>query len=99
MTQPAPSRVVRPLRRGQLTIPVEFRRHLGIDENTLLQLTLREDRIEITPVIASPAKGSAWLRELYDLFAPVRQDAENLAEAEVDALMNDAIEEVRAERR
>lgn len=46
MTYPPLTRIVRPLRRGQLTIPAEFRQRLGISEDTLLQLTLREDKIE-----------------------------------------------------
>lgn len=99
MAQTPLPRVVRPLRRGQLTIPVEFRRQLGIDDDTLLQLTLKENKIEITPVVTTPTKGSAWLRELYDLFAPVRQDAADLSEADVDTLIDEAIEEVRSERR
>jgi AbrB family looped-hinge helix DNA binding protein len=36
-----------PQKRGRITIPVEFRRKLGIDENTPLHLKLVEDRIEI----------------------------------------------------
>ena len=36
-----------PQKRGRITIPVEFRRKLGIDENTPLHLKLVEDQIEI----------------------------------------------------
>jgi bifunctional DNA-binding transcriptional regulator/antitoxin component of YhaV-PrlF toxin-antitoxin module len=30
------ARLVKPLRRGQITIPIEFRRELGITDDTLL---------------------------------------------------------------
>ena len=89
-----PTRIVRPLRRGQLTIPAEFRRRLGIDDDTLLQLTLHEDKIEIVPVVTAPAVGKCWAKELYEMFAPVRADAQAMNEAEIDSL----IDEVRAQR-
>ena len=53
------AQVVRPLRRGQLTIPAEFRRRLGISDDTLLQLTLHEDKIEIVPVVTKPVASMA----------------------------------------
>ena len=34
------SRIVRPLRGGQITIPAEFRKELGITEESVLQVTL-----------------------------------------------------------
>jgi AbrB family looped-hinge helix DNA binding protein len=91
------TRVVRPLRRGQLTIPAEFRRRLGIADDTLLQLTLQEGKIEITPVMATPAAEMAWARELYAMFAPVRQEAQELEEAEIDTLIDEAVDEVRSQ--
>jgi AbrB family looped-hinge helix DNA binding protein len=91
------TRVVRPLRRGQLTIPAEFRRRLGIADDTLLQLTLQEGKIEITPVVATPAAEMAWARELYAMFAPVRQEAQELEEAEIDALIDETVDEVRSQ--
>ena len=45
------TKLVRPLSRGQITIPVEFRKKLGIDSNTILSLALRGNKIEITPAI------------------------------------------------
>lgn len=48
--QPRMSKIVRPLPKGQITIPAEFRRRLGIDEETLLTLTLQDGSIEIRPV-------------------------------------------------
>lgn len=91
------TRIVCPLRRGQLTIPAEFRRRLGIDDDTLLQLTLYEDKIEIVPVVTKPVAGMAWARELYEMFAPIRQEAQRMDEAEIEALIDEAIDEVRSQ--
>ena len=91
------TRVVRPIRRGQLTIPAEFRRKLGIDDDTLLQLTLQEGKIEITPVVTTPVSEMAWARELYAVFAPVRQEAQGMDEADIDALIDKAVDEVRSQ--
>jgi AbrB family looped-hinge helix DNA binding protein len=91
--------VVRPLRRGQITLPQEFRRRLGIGDDTLLEIRLAGDHVEIRPVVARPAAGSEWARELYELFAPVRQQAEGLTEEEIDRDIEEAISETRAARR
>ncbi|MEW6405552.1 MAG: AbrB/MazE/SpoVT family DNA-binding domain-containing protein [Chloroflexota bacterium] len=90
------TQIIRPLRRGQITIPAEFRRRLDIKDDTLLQLTLRQGKIEITPVVAAPVAGSAWARGLYDVFAPVRQAAKAMDEGEIDALIDEAVEEARS---
>jgi AbrB family looped-hinge helix DNA binding protein len=45
-----PTRFVKPYAKGQVTIPVEFRQRLGIDENTILRMELKGSRIEITPL-------------------------------------------------
>jgi AbrB family looped-hinge helix DNA binding protein len=44
------TRLLRPRARGQITIPVEFRRRLRIGENTILRVTLRGLKIEILPL-------------------------------------------------
>lgn len=97
MAQPSLTQIVRPLRRGQLTIPVEFRRRLGIDDDTLLQMTLHEGKIEITPVVTIPVVSTAWARELYAMFAPIREEAGPMDEAEIDTLIDEAIDEVRSQ--
>ena len=45
------TKLVRPLSRGQITIPIEFRKKLGIDTNTILNLVLKGNKIEITPAM------------------------------------------------
>jgi len=52
------SKLVRPLPRGQITLPVEFRRRLKIDAQTILSLTLKDDRVEIVPLRPVPQDAS-----------------------------------------
>jgi bifunctional DNA-binding transcriptional regulator/antitoxin component of YhaV-PrlF toxin-antitoxin module len=49
MPTPAKLRLVRPLAKGQITLPVAFRRELGIDAATILRVALRQGKIEISP--------------------------------------------------
>ena len=44
------TRIVRPLAKGQITIPAPFRRELGIDESTPLRVTLLPDRLEVARI-------------------------------------------------
>ena len=90
------TRVVRSLRNGQMTIPAEFRRRLGIDDDSLLQVTLAQDELRIKPLrTAERPTGSPWLKELYDRFAPVREEAKAYSEAEIDRAIDDAVAAVR----
>jgi hypothetical protein len=51
--------------------------------------------------VASDTKGSPWLKELYDYFAPVREEIleRGISEDEVNADIDAAVAAVRAERR
>ena len=90
------TRIIRPLRGGQITIPAEFRRKLGLGPDDLLKLTLLEGELRIKPVhITETGEGSPWLKELYDLFAPVREEAKGLSEQEIDAAVDRALDAVR----
>src|SRR5215216_3158783 len=96
------TKLVRPLRGGQVTIPAAFRKELGIDEETMLRMTLVDGELRIKPVQVTEApNGSAWLRELYEYFAPVREEIlrRGISEEEVNADIDAAIAEVRAEQR
>lgn len=95
------TKLVKPLRSGQMTIPIEFRRELGIDENTLLEVSVSDGGFHAFPVeTRSASKGSPWLKELYDYFAPVRQEIldRGITEEEVNADIDAAIAEYREER-
>lgn len=61
------ARVVPLPARGQVTLPTEFRKRLGLAEGDLLQISLAGDRIEIRPVIPPGQK----LREYTE--AEIRQ--------------------------
>lgn len=90
------TRIVRPLRSGQFTIPAEFRRRLGISDDTLLQVTLESGELRVKPLrVAETAAGSPWMGQLYDLFAPVRDEAKELPEKEIDAAIDRAVAAVR----
>src|SRR3954447_18792746 len=92
------TKIVRSLRNGEITIPIEFRRELGIESDTLLQQTLDNGELRIVPVRATRARGSAWLRDLYEQFAPVREEAAAYTEDEINAAIDDALNAVRSNR-
>lgn len=88
------TRTVRPLRNGQITIPIDFRRELGISDDSLLQVTLEGDELRIVKLRAAPAAaGSPWLAELYERFAPVRQEAidSGYTEEEISEAIDQAV--------
>ena len=96
------TKLVRSLRGGQITIPIEFRRALGIDEETLRRVTLEDGALRVTPVQAEKnVAGPNPLRELYEYFAPVREEilASGITQEELWAEIDAAIAEVRAEKR
>ena len=89
-------KIIKPLRSGQITIPVDFREKLGIGTDTLLQIKLIEGELRIKPVqISDKPKGSPWLKELYDYFAPARKEAAKYTEEEINADIDRAVKEVR----
>ena len=96
------STVVTTLHNGQLTIPAEFRRALAIDEDAVLEVALGNGRLTITPVRSGEStptpEGSPWLRDLYELFAPVREEAQAYSEVEIDAAIDAAVKAVRSKR-
>ena len=61
-----------------------------------------DGELRLKPVrVANEPQGSPWLRELYEYFAPVRQEIldRGISEEEVNADIDAAIAAVRAERR
>ena len=88
-------KLVRPLRGGQITIPAEFRSALGIDERSLLEVTLTKRELTLRPVKVTPERGSEWVEELYEVFAPVREQASEFNEDEVNADIDEAVASVR----
>jgi AbrB family looped-hinge helix DNA binding protein len=95
----ATTRVVRQLRSGQITIPSEFRKKLGIEKDSLLQLTLTRDEISLKLMpTADNVAGSPWFKELYEEFAAVRDEANAFTPEEINGAIDGAIRSVRQKR-
>ena len=77
------TRVVRPLPKGQITIPVAMRRALGITEDTLLEVALEGDRLVVKVM---PSRSGSF--RIYD----DDEVGELLAE---DRLTEESVERVR----
>lgn len=101
MTEQA-STVVQVLRGGKIPIPAAFRKELGIDDESLVQIIIVAGELRIRPAHARDTEeGSPGLRALYEYFAPVREEilARGISEEEVNADIDAAIAASRAERR
>lgn len=97
----AETKLVRPLRNGQMTIPVAFRRQLGIGPETMLQVSIDGDALRVKPVtLAELDDNRDWLRKLYEYFAPARAEAieRGYTEDEINEWIDEAVREVRAQR-
>ncbi len=92
-------KVVKQLRHGQITIPKELREAIGLEEDDLLSISVSGDKLEVEPVkIASKKRGSPWAKELYELFAPVRESLRDRSEGEVDEAIDQALKEGREKK-
>lgn len=90
------SKIVRPLRSGQITIPSDFREKLGIDADTLLQVNLIHGELRIKPVqVSQRASGSPWLREAYEAFTDIRKELKKYSEEEINEAIDKAVKAVR----
>jgi AbrB family looped-hinge helix DNA binding protein len=89
---------VRPRRDGRITIPAEFRRELGIGDETTLRLTVADGELRLRPVGKRETDGASWFKELYDYFAPARQEAieKGYTDEEINGWIDQAVAEVRA---
>ena len=96
------TKVVRARKKGQITIPDAFRKELGIEEDSLLRVRVEEGELRIRPVeVREATEGSPWLRELYEYFAPVREeaDARGYTDEEINAWIDEAVAAVRRDQR
>ncbi|MCW1969432.1 MAG: AbrB/MazE/SpoVT family DNA-binding domain-containing protein [Anaerolineae bacterium] len=94
------SKVVRPLRSGQITIPAAFRRALGIDADTLLRISINGNQLRIEAAsVEYKTHHDDWFKALYEEFAPARNAlVEKFSEEELDQLIDTSVQEVRKER-
>jgi len=82
-----------------VTLPADVRKSLGIKKGDLVAVTETTGTVVIKPVQIKETAGSPWLRELYDYFAPVRQEAteKGYTEAQIDDAIDQAVAAVRAQ--
>ena len=91
------TRLVRPLRNGQITLPAAFRRALQLDLAPLLQITLEGQELRLRAFFPEKLEtGSVWLRDLYFLLAPARRAAADLTDHDPDALIDLALATLRS---
>jgi bifunctional DNA-binding transcriptional regulator/antitoxin component of YhaV-PrlF toxin-antitoxin module len=91
------TRIVRQLRGGQITIPADYRRKLGITDDSLLQMSEEAGELRIRPVRITDQSNSDWIKGLYDLFAPVRVQTSKHSEKQVNDAIDEAVQAVRKE--
>jgi len=91
-------RVVKQLRHGQITIPKDLRKEAGIEPGDLLEIELVEGKLQVEPVHAAPKESNAWLKELYEIYAPVRKKLRRFSEQEINDAIDEAVKEVRADK-
>jgi len=73
------TRVVQLPSRGQITLPTEFRRKLGLTEGSLLQISLVDDKIVIRPVPPTDVKLREYTEaEISQFLADDRIDEETV---------------------
>ncbi|MDQ6604653.1 MAG: AbrB/MazE/SpoVT family DNA-binding domain-containing protein [Chloroflexota bacterium] len=101
LSKQSKQRLVRVQEKGQVTLPAEMRRSLGLKKGDLVAVTSTDGGVLIKLVEIKEQQGSPWLKELYDYFAPVREEirARGLSEEEVNADIDAAVREVRARQR
>ena len=101
LSKQSKQRLVRVQEKGQVTLPAEMRKSLGLKKGDLVAVTSTDGGVLIKPVEIKEQQGSPWLKELYDYFAPVREEirARGLSEEEVNADIDAAVREVRARQR
>ncbi len=78
-----------------MTIPADYRCRLGITDESLLQIRTEGGDLRIKPVKVTDQTGSDWVKELYDLFAPVRTQAGKVNEKDVNETIDEAVQAVR----
>jgi AbrB family looped-hinge helix DNA binding protein len=90
-------KIVRVLRAGQVTIPKEIRKELGMEAGGMVAFELKDGKLSVEPVgLIQAGQGSPWLEELYAIFEPVREALKDVPEEEINKWIDEAVAEVRA---
>lgn len=91
-------RLVKRLRRGQITIPKEFRDALGLGADDRVSVALEEGKLVIEPVRLTMTMGSPWLKGLYDHLAPVTESVEEVPEENINPAIDATVKKARSRR-
>ena len=93
--------MVKPQDDGSIVIPAEFAEELGVTQETELRVVLDGGEVRVRPIAErDQGRDTQWLRDLYDLFAPVRQEAidRGYTDEEINSWIDQAFGEVRADQ-
>ena len=84
--------------KGQMTIPAEIRNTLKLTEGDVLEAEIESGRIVLTPKVVMDR--AAAFRELDEIAARAEESwrAQGLSDEKVERLIEETVEEVRAER-
>ena len=94
-----PTAYVVMIENGKIAIPAEILNAMGLTEGSPVRLRLTEGTVRVEPAPESRDVRVNPLAELYDWFAPTRAHvlAQGYTDEEIDADIDAAIAEVRAE--
>jgi bifunctional DNA-binding transcriptional regulator/antitoxin component of YhaV-PrlF toxin-antitoxin module len=97
----ATQKIVKSTKNGQITIPIEFRKLLDNDGESLWQVTLDDNELRVSPVRTIEGGDSDWYERLYERFAPARAEAieRGYTDEEINGWIDEAVAAVRAKRR
>lgn len=84
--------------KGQMTLPVEIREQLSLDEGDLLEANVEKGRIVLTPKTVIDRAAAFARMNAIATKAEKRWRAEGKTDEEMEQLINETVEEVRSER-
>ncbi len=92
--------IVKLKQKGQLTLPVEIRRELALDEGDVLEAQVKDGRIVLTPKELVDRRREAAFKRIDEIAerARARWEAEGKTEEEMERLIEEEVEAVRAQR-
>ncbi len=89
--------VVKVLRGGQVTLPAALRKDVNLEEGDLLEAEIHDGVITLKPVMTLTSQEAK--RRIKAIFAKSRGAGQSLSDAEVQSLIDEAITQVRREKR
>jgi bifunctional DNA-binding transcriptional regulator/antitoxin component of YhaV-PrlF toxin-antitoxin module len=84
--------------KGQMTLPVDIREQLSLDEGALLEASVEKGRVVLTPKTIVDRTAAFARMNAIAAKAEKRWQAEGKTDEEMEQLINETVEEVRSER-